>query len=67
MAKEFLFRFMGNMPYGKFEFTCVCGEYNSGLVIPANQIEARFTCKNCGAEIIVWEQERHWHMRILPV
>ena len=67
MAKEFLFRFMGNMPHGKFEFTCVCGEYNSSLTIPANQVEERFTCKKCGAKIIVWDQRTHWHMRILPV
>lgn len=67
MAKEFLFRFMEDMPRGKFEFTCVCGEYNSDLAILANQIEARFTCKKCGAEIIVWEQMTHWHMRILSV
>ena len=64
MTKEFLFRFMGDMPRGKFEFTCVCGKYNSGLVIFANK--KKFTCEKCGAEIILWEQKTHWHMQIFP-
>ncbi|MCK4473917.1 hypothetical protein KAU40_01500 [Candidatus Parcubacteria bacterium] len=68
MKEKFLFRFLGKMPRGKFEFSCVCGEQNFGLRIPADtKQDARleFTCKKCGAKITVWEQPEHWHMVIV--
>ena len=64
MANKWTFRFLGPMPRGKFEFVCICGNYNLDLnILPGKEMET-FRCPKCGAEITVRDQKTHWHLFI---
>ncbi|MBI4114808.1 MAG: hypothetical protein HY445_03125 [Candidatus Niyogibacteria bacterium] len=55
-------RFMGKIPEGKFEITCVCGHYEYGpRLISAGQV---LSCPQCGAEYQIIQQITHWHLFI---
>ena len=60
-----IFRFMGQMPQGKFEYMCHCGsqEFDRQLDDSGNQ---RFLCKRCDTLYTIWQQTDHWHLRIDP-
>lgn len=59
-----IFRFMGKMPRGKFEYTCgICGNYEI-TNIPKDKNSATFDCGKCDMSINVWEQSDHWHISI---
>lgn len=59
-----IFRFMGKMPRGIFEYTCgVCGNYEI-TDIPKDKNSMAFDCRGCNASINVWEQNDHWHISI---
>lgn len=66
-----IFRFLGEMPRGRFEFSCLCGKSNLDLIIPFDEDKATFVCQECGTEVMVWQQRldgepHHWHMQIIP-
>lgn len=58
-----IFRFLGKMPRGRFEYTCECGNYEITR-ISEDKSAANFDCKKCGLLINLWEQNYHWHMSI---
>ena len=61
--KEMKFRFIGEMPQGRFEFTCLCGNY-SVVELKLLGSEQKIKCEKCDAIIAVWQQPGHWHMKI---
>lgn len=68
-----IFRFNNPFPNGKFEFTCVCGKWNTVLIrtcgyIPTTELQT-FKCRDtgCNVEVIIWEQRTHWHMELKGV
>ena len=57
-----IFRFLGKMSRGRFEYTCgICGNYEIVNIPDIDKVT--FNCK-CGATIIIWEQTNHWHISI---
>lgn len=64
---QWIFRFLGKVPRGKFEYTCgLCGNYevlNIPEKLKLNEPVA-FYCK-CRAIICIWEQLDHWHLKII--
>jgi len=64
-----IFRINKPFPVGKFEFTCMCGTWNSwkieqSFMHATTDHQQRFECIGCRSEVIVWEQRTHWHICI---
>ena len=59
----YIFRFLGRMPRGRFEYMCDCGNYEI-TDIPNDKDNADFNCIKCGSKISVWEQNTHWHATV---
>ncbi len=60
-----LFRFTGQIPTGKFEFTCSCGAWNSTQLeesLVRQGASKDFECKGCKKAYHVWQQATHWHL-----
>ena len=63
--KEIGLRFMGDIPKGRFEFSCLCGNW-SGVDLTLSGVHESYSCKECGAEFRFVQQLRHWHLFITP-
>ena len=62
--KRMIFRFIGKIPEGKFEVTCMCGHYlNEFKLISAGQ---EIICPKCGSKFEFVQQSGHWHLFITP-
>jgi hypothetical protein len=64
-----IFRFRGQIPQGRFEFTCECGKWNAvEIVFPGKVFVAfpdkKFNCADCKREVRVWQQMTHWHLSV---
>ena len=61
-----IYRIPGEIPKGKFEFTCDCGKWNQ-LVIPEdnNFTQHQKSCESCGAKFKIWKQSTHWHLEFI--
>lgn len=58
-----IFRFQGQLEHGKIEFTCDCGTFNQVEIRESStDKQLKFQCRQCGNEIIVWQQRTHWHL-----
>ncbi len=58
-----LFRFMGKIPAGKFEFNCVCGCY-SGVDNVLGGGDQCIICRECGTRYFFKQQGDHFHLNL---
>jgi len=61
-GRDMLFRFMGIMPFGGFEFTCDCGTWQKFDKITTGEV--RLQCRTCQRTLRIWQQTSHWHLDI---
>lgn len=55
------FRFVGKIPEGKFEITCVCGNWIHEYRLTSLDCQT-IKCSPCGLEYTVIQQKNHWHI-----
>lgn len=56
------FRFPGQIPVGKFEFSCACGRLSGPKEISGDKSSLK--CEECGLEFKFKQQTTHFHLFI---
>ena len=65
--KRMIFRFIGKLPKGKIELTCLCGSYFDDYRI--DSAGQGIVCPKCGLKFELvqhGQHEDHWHLFITP-
>ncbi|OGF27458.1 hypothetical protein A2331_00665 [Candidatus Falkowbacteria bacterium RIFOXYB2_FULL_34_18] len=62
----FSLKFIGNIPRGKFEFSCICGQY-SGWKNNLNGENQTIECQDCGVRYKFVQQKNHFHIYIISL